>query len=422
MSLGGRAGVWLAALATGQVRTKPITRRKSRQTGAPSSRGLARWLGDPRAAVLIVMAIIVVFGGGRKLLRGWRARGVVGRLGEPDVSVQDVTAAVEFGRDGLMDLFRILATADSAELRGAAGHAISVIWARDDLIAEEEQALVRRGFHVAWRARRRYPRGLRGAIPIAVSYGVPFLKEGGGGVAPTNLEWSHTILGARRATLESPTAWKAGPGLAEFTLMPDDFTTDGPHKLVLHARVRTAGLSESWELALPQMPLSFEFDPLLSVDALFTLADAARGDAIASAVRLVAPKPDEGRAATFLDLDETMALRDPPMLSVTTPLPCDLAHTIELEFDGVPGRFGAGEVVVSGQGARTGSPEALAVRLLPLGRIGPMSMENPLPPGRRGLRAILTANADRGWADPDIRSIWPGSITTDWVEVEVVRR
>ena len=86
------------------------------------------------------------------------------------------------------------------------------------------------------------------------------------------------------------------------------------------------------------MPLSFEFDPMLSVDALFTMADAARGEAIARATRLVAPEPDEGRAVPFLELNAAMALRDPPALEVTTPLPSDLAHTITLEFEGIPGR------------------------------------------------------------------------------------
>jgi hypothetical protein len=37
------------------------------------------------------------------------------------------------------------------------------------------------------------------------------------------------------------------------------------------------------------------------------------------------------------------------------------------------------------------------------------------------VRALLTADADKGWADPDIRSIWPEPIVTDWIEVEVVR-
>jgi hypothetical protein len=396
---------------------------RGRRRGPASPPGWNRWLGEPRAAVLIVMLLIVVIGAGRKLLRGLRARGLVHRLGEPDVSAEEVAAAVEYGREGLMEFFRILGTAESAGLRTAAGQALATLWARDDLIAEEEQALVRRGFSVSWRARRRYPRALRGAIPIAVEYGVPFLHDDGPGISPANLEWSHAILGARRAALETPSPWKAGPGHAEFTLFPGDFDTNGPHRLVLKARVRTAGLTGSWELDLPQMPLSFEFDPALAVDALFTLPDTARGEAIAHAVRLVqvAGQAEEGQAARFLDLNPELALRNPPDVAVETPLPCDLAHAIGLEFEGIEGRFAAGEVLLSGQGLRTDGAGA-SVRTFPLGPVAPIPLDQLDHPGRRRMRAHLSPDADRGWADPEVRSIWPEPIVTDWVEVEVVRR
>jgi hypothetical protein len=369
--------------------------------------------------VLLVLFLIVLIGGGRKLLRSWRGRGVLGRLTAPGVTVEDAAAAVEFGREGLMDLFRILGTAESAEVRSAAGHALSILWARDELIAEEEQALVRRGFEVTWQARRRYPRALRGAIPMAVSYSLPFLRADGGGIAPKNLEWSHTIVGARRAALEVESPWKAGPGRADFTVVPDDFATNGPHQLVLKTRVRTVGLTGSWELELPQMPLSFEFDPQLAVDALFTLPDTARGEAFARAVRLAASESDE-RGASFLELNVAMALRNPPEVAVTLPLPCDLAHAIVLEFEGIPGRFGAGALILSGQGLRGGAAES--VRSFALEPTAPVPFEALDRPGRYRVRVILEPDAERGWADPDVRSIWPETIVTEWVEVEVVRR
>jgi hypothetical protein len=400
----------------------PVTRRRQRGQ-EPAGRGWSRWLGEPRAAVLVVLFLIILVGGGRKLLRGWRARGAIGRLGDEEVTAQEVAAAVEFGRAGLIDLFRILGTAGSAEVREAAGQALAVLWARDELIAEEEQAVVRRGFTVDWRARRRYPRGLQGAIPIAVSYGVPFLGKDAEGISPEHLEWSHTILGARRAGLEVPTPWTAGPGHAAFRLIPDDFETDGPHRLILKTRVRTCGLSSAWELDLPQLPLTFEFDPRLMVDSLLTLPDAARAEVFAQAVRLVVEPSEESRGATFLDLNAELALRAPPVLEVTAPLPCDLAHSAALEIESIPGRFAAGEVILSGQGLRSaGAGSGTTTRTFALGPIAPVPREHLDHPGRRRIRVILTADADRGWADPDIRSIWPESIVTDWVEVQVVRR
>jgi hypothetical protein len=396
---------------------KPIRLRRPRAVGV--ERPWSAWLSEPRAAVLMVLFLIVLVGGGRKLLRGWRGRTVLGRLGAADVSAGDVAAVVEFGREGLMELFRLLATAESATVRTAAGHALSVLWARDELIAEEEQAIVRRGFEVAWHARRRYPRALRGPIPMAVDYCVPFLSEEGGGIAPANLEWSHTILGARRAGLEVASPWQAGPGRAGFSLVPEDFDTNGPHRLVLKTRVRTCGLSAPWEVELPQMPLSFEFDPRLSVDALFALADAARGEAIGGAVRLAAGDSGTEAFHAFLPLNATMAVRNLPVIAVSLPLPCDLAHMIALEVDGVAGRFAAGELVLSGQGERS---SASGVQSFPLGAVAPLPVEAIERPGRYRIRAILEPNADRGWADPDIRSIWPEPIATEWVDVEVVRR
>jgi hypothetical protein len=378
--------------------------------------------------------LIVLIGGGRKLLRGWRARGALGRLNEPDVAPEDVAAVVEFGREGLMDLFRILGTGESTALRHAAGQALALLWGHDELIAEEEKALVRRGFEVNWHARRRYPRNLEQPIPMAVSYGIPFLHDdahqdedqdagarSGRAVAASNLEWSHTIVGAGRAALETPSPWKAGPGRAEFALIPGDFTTDGPHRLILKARVRTTRLTDAWELDLPQMPLSFEFDPRLAVDALFSLPDAARAAAMAAAVRLVPADPDGNRPPSFLDLHRTMALREPPSLGIMTPLPCDLAHAVAVEFEDIAGRFPAGAVLLSGQGTRAGSA-LTRQHVVPLGPIDAVPEALIDHPGRRRIRAILRPDAERGWVDPEIRSIWPEEIVTEWVEVDVVRR
>jgi hypothetical protein len=320
----------------------------------------------------------------------------------------------------LIDLFRILTTGETEPLRQAAGRSLAILWAQDNLIVEEEKALILRGFATNWRARRRYPRQMRAAIPISISYGVPFLNHGSEGVGAENLEWSHRIMGTRRATHESFTPWKAGAAQAEIELIPGDFDTNGPHRLVLHPRVRTRGLTDTWELDLPQIPFHIEFDPALNPDALFTLADASREESLARAVRLEAIEPNDAGTVEYLSLTEEFAFRDAPSLLVGTPLPCDLAHSLEIEIDGVAGRFEAGAVVLSGQGsAREEGPE---FRTFPLGPIGAVPRDAIDRPGSRRVRAILKADPDRGWGDPDIRSIWPGTLETDWVNVEVVRR
>jgi hypothetical protein len=284
-------------------------------------------------------------------------------------------------------------------------------------VAEEEKAIVTRGFIATWQARRRYPRALRGPIPIAVDYGIPFLREHPDEVGPANLEWSHRILGSERASLEIFSPWTPGPGRVVFALEPGDFPANGPHRLVLQVRVRTRSLTSHWELDLPHVPFSFEFDPVLRVEALLTLPDAHREGVFARAARLVLTASDE---PSHLVLNDRWALREPPVLAVTTPLPCDLAHRLSLEFEGLDKVVSAGSITLSGQGG-TAPEHQEGVRTFALGRLQPLGEVTFDRPGAHRVRAVLTADPDLGWADPDVRSVWPGTITTDWCTVRVVR-
>ncbi|CAN5721834.1 hypothetical protein BH23PLA1_BH23PLA1_31890 [soil metagenome] len=398
----------------------------------PAASG-SSWLADPRSAVLVILASIVILGGGRRLYLSAKARRAVARLAEPDVSAAEVASAAEHGREGLLELFRLLSEAKAPEVREAAGKALATLWGRDELIPEEEQAVVRRGYSVHWQARRKYPRAIRGPIPILVEYGVPALKSSNKGEAPRHppqaegdevpagsLEWSHRVAGSGRASLESFSDWRPGPSAAGFTIDPEDFDSNGPHRLVLQTKVRTSkDLSSTWEIELPHMAFPFEFDPRLEIDALLSLPDDARGSAIAEAIRLVSPEPSEENPR-FLDLPGDFVLRDPPVLVLTTPLPCDLAQTMEVEFEGVPGRFRAGAVVLSGQGMRAEGP--VSTQTIPIGPIEGLPPGTIERPGEVRLRVILKADPNLGWADPEIRSIWPEPIETTWAPARVIRR
>ncbi len=392
---------------------------KTRPTRRRVAAGWRDYLYDPRSAVLALLAAALIIGGGRKWLQAVRERRAVAALNEPDPSPEEVEGAAEHGRAALIELFRLLGTAEKAEVRDAAGRALATLWARDDLIVEEEKALVRRGFAVSWKARRRYPRGLKVPIPIEASYGVPFLSEESSGVRPSNLVWSHRILGAERAGLEEPSAWIKGPGVASFEVEPSDFPTLGPHRLALAAKVRVVGLTDEWEIELPHLPFSFEFDPILSVDALLTSPDDARAAVFARSIRLEPPEGLES-GSRYLDLNSSLVLRNPPDLVVSLPLPCDLAHRLAIEIEGVPGQFRAGSVVVSGPGNEDSG--RLEARRFPIGPIEGLPPEAIERPGECRIRAILTADPDLGWADPDVRSLWPGTLTTDWATVRVIRR
>ncbi len=391
------------------------------------SRGESRrrnWLREPKAAVWLILAAAIVFGGWRKLRAAWRARKAVARLEDPRVTPDEVEAAAEHGRAAVWELLRIFSSNSSEPLRQAAGKALARLWLLDQLVAEEEQAIVRRGYTVTWNARRRYPRALRAEIPIGVNFEVPFLDGEAGRVRPENLEWSHRVMGTRRATFEEFSPWARGRGHAQFAIVPGDFETNGPHRLVLQTRVRTTGLTDSWEFELPHVPFNLEFDPFLELGAITTVPDANRDELITQAIRLEAAETRDGEPATFLSMGSDWAMRNPPRLAVTTPLPSDLAHTISLEFEGTDHGIPAGVLVLSGQGLRPRSPDdaGTAVQRIPLGEIASIDARVIERPGRRRVRLALEAAPERGWADPEIRSIWPGSARTNWVEVEIVRR
>jgi hypothetical protein len=382
------------------------------------------WLREPKTAVWIILAAALVLGGWHKLRQWWRARKAVARLEDPKVTPQEVEAAAEHGRAAVWELLRIFSSSTTEPLRLAAGRALARLWFLDQLVAEEEQAIVRRGFTVDWNARRRYPRAIRAPIPIAVSFDVPFIDDKEGRVHPANLEWSHRVVGTGRATLEEFSPWVAGRGNAVFTIVPGDFETNGPHRLALQARVRTAGLTGTWELELPHVPFNLEFDPFLKLDAITTLPDADRDLLFAGAIRLEPGQAKDGEPANYLALNSEWTMRNPPSLVVSTPLPCDLAHAISLEFDGIADSFSAGTLILSGQGTnpRAAEGSGAVVKRFPLSEIASIAPNVFERPGLRGMRVALESAPERGWANPDIRSIWPGRLQTNWTSVEIVRR
>jgi hypothetical protein len=382
------------------------------------------WLREPKSAVWIVLAAIVLIGGGRRLLWSWRARKAVARLSDPDVTAEELEAVADFGRAGAWELLRIFSTTESESTRAAAGLALARIWRDDHLVAEEEKAVVRRGFAVTWSARRRYPRALYAEIPIVAAYGVPFLSDDRARIRAEDLEWSHRIVGARRAALEDSSPWKSGRAEVAFTIVPDDFPTNGPHRLVLQSRVRTIGLSDSWELDLPHVPFQFDFDPILRLDAILTLSDATRDEAMARSIRLESAPSSGEEPARLVQLGGEWVLRNPPRLAVDLPLPCDLAHAAKLEFEGTPGRYPAGSLIVSGQGLsmRGGPGPESSTRGFDVHPLGPLPSGVIDRPGARRIRVHLAADSQLGWADPDIRSVWPGTVETNWVEAEIIRK
>ena len=160
----------------GTVPGEPAGRPVRRGTG---ERGTRSWFSEPKSAVWLALVAAVAVGGGRRLLRAWRASRAVARLEEPNVTAAEIEAVAEHGRAGVWELLRIFSTSPSEPQRQAAGRALARLWLLDQLVAEEEQAIVKRGYAVTWNARRRYPRAIAAEIPIVVEYEVPFLDDCG---------------------------------------------------------------------------------------------------------------------------------------------------------------------------------------------------------------------------------------------------
>ena len=396
----------------------PLNRRARKgRPGVGFWRGL---LGEPRSVVFLVLLASLVIGGGSRLRKAMRGRDARSRLDDPEILPKEIEAVAEFGRAGMLDLFRILETGKTREQRLAAGKALSVLWAGDEMIPEEEKAIVIRGHEVTWKGRRRYPRAMKSAIPFGVVVEVPFLTPEGKGVSPEHLEWSFRVTGSRRADLEAFGPWTKGSGRMEFTVIPDDFETNGPHQLAIQTRVRTTGLTDTWEINLPHSRFMFEFDPLLKVDALLASMDDSRGEMIQNGIRLVHVERPEGVGENSkISLGNDFAILNAPVLEIVQPLPCDLSHKLELEFEGIEGRFPAGDVIVTTLAA---GDESRSATVIPITSAIDISAEQIGRPGSRKVRAWLTPDSDLGWTNPDVRSIWPGVVVTGWVGVEVLRR
>ena len=255
-------------------------------------------------------------------------------------------------------------------------------------------------------------------IPIEASYGVPFLVEGGPGVSAVEPGMVAPGPGGRagRPGGALPLGGRAGPGPVRGR--PRRLPDPGPHRLALAARVRVVGLTDAWELELPHIPFSFEFDPILAVEALLTRRRRPRAEAFARSIRLDAPpepttrprlprprrRPGPPRPAR-------PGRRHPPALR---PGPRAWPSSSRASPAGsAPARWSSA--------ARTRA-RAPATRRFPIGPILGLPPGAIDRPGERRIRAVLTADPDLGWADPDVRSLWPGTLTTDWATVRVIRK
>jgi hypothetical protein len=383
---------------------------------------------SPRDSVVVVLGLIVAVLGGRRIWHGLQARRSIALLGQDSPAIEEIERAARHGRAALEGLVKWLDANDRPELRLAAARGLARLWREDQLVGEEERAVVVRAYEVRWRSRRRYPRELSGPIPIEVEFGVPALvDEAAGGIPAAALEWSHAVVGSRRASLERPSDWEPGPRKLVFTIESRDFSGSGPQRMALAARVRTAPpLSSRWEHALPQVPWSVEFDPNLDPASIEGPDDEVEGDLMRRSIQWREGQ-DADPPGHYVPAGQTWALHDPPRLGVLPGRPRDLAHRLWLEIEGVPGRFAAGSLTALSDRA-AGIPRGDDARIEEPSRTGFEWLNGlDLPadalggPGQARIRIVLVPDRSLAWTNPDVRSLWPGTGATAWREVEVVR-
>ncbi len=390
--------------------------RQPRSRNSPTraqSKSWLHWLFQPRTLVFAILVFGLLLGGGARLRRAIAARRAARRLSDGEVAPDEIEAAAQHGRAALPELMDLLGPGVDATRRMAAARALSRLWAADQLVAEEEQAVVARGHDVHWRARRVYPRALTGNVLVRIEVVIPVIEDTmNPSVKSANLELSARLRGARRLAYESPSPWQPSTGPLAFDLNPADFPGRGPHLLELHSAIRTRDLSSLWQFELPTSSFRIEFDDHLRVDAIFTLHDADREALIQNAVSLDCTGAPANEPYHLLD--ETLALARPLVLGIGAPLPCDMVHQVELEFEGhasLP--CGTFEWVTSDSRSAPAS--------MPLTPV-PSKTRLPLPTGWHKVRAILTPDAHQAWINPDTRALWPGRVVTNWVDLEILRR
>ncbi len=81
-----------AGETSGAVGAGESPRRPEARGGGSRTKPGRNWFSEPKSAVWMVLAAVVIIGGGRRLRWALRARKAVARLGEPDVTPEQIEA------------------------------------------------------------------------------------------------------------------------------------------------------------------------------------------------------------------------------------------------------------------------------------------------------------------------------------------
>jgi hypothetical protein len=178
-------------------------------------------------------------------------------------------------------------------------------------------------------------------------------------------------------------------------------------------------------LELPATNSSFEWDDYLQTDALKAPFSDEEANQMNKALQWVPIAGSDQVALTLnhVNISPEFAVANPPRCMVERPLPRDLAHQIYLEIQGVSRMVPVGEWVVALRNSDSVWNHEAEVTCPPW-EISPEDLLSDSEISRAGnhmIRLILEPVTHRGWANPDVRSVFSGRIEMPWINVELVR-
>lgn len=404
---------------TGANPSTPV-KRPGQRSGLKTQNPMA----DPRRWMFIAIVAFLVIGGGRKWLKSVHGRRISDKIADGTASPEEIRSSFQFGRIVVADLLQVLTEGKTPEIRNSAFESLVQLWKADELISEEEKAIVTRSVQIEWHQRRKYPRALTGSFQISARLGFPDTADQTVNQwLQSHLQFSRRLTGSRRAAYE---VWQAVPHHSadvQAELHAGDFPEDQVHRIALFVKVKTDDLTSSWELELPAFPTSFEWDRHLNLNALAGPAIDSEMATIQNAFNWRTNQISNSQEnPRIVPISDSFAIRNPPDLYVELPMPRDLSHQAFIEIKGCESLIPAGSWIMATRNKI--DPSANSEIKCQNWSIAPDSIVADDKIGHGGkfeLRVVLEPSPERGWSDPEIRSVYPNQIKTAWTEIEIVR-
>ena len=374
---------------------------------------------DPRRWIFIAVVAFLIFGGIRRWMAARAGQKTADRIANGIASQDEIRNSFRHGRAVLPDLLAMLGEETSIDQKKAAFEALLRLWQADELIPEEEKAILTRAFQIRWKQRRKLPRDFSGIFQIHVFIGLPEIEdESCRQWLKSHLTWEMRVSGTRRATDDQ---WKKIND-SEMKLVIEinsrDFPEETVHRIMLHTRATTTHLTSNWVLDLPSQSTSFEWETHLKALALRADFDDAESKEMQSGLIWRESELESNQESQLLQISHSFGIFKLPTPQLKLPLPRDISHDVILIIDGINSHISLNHAVME---CRQQPASTQQIRTLPLKIQNLIADDQISHAGKYKARLILKPRPELGWADPEIRSVWPESLEFPSIEIEIVR-